>query len=410
MTEKRLNMRQSVLWNSFGSYFYYFCQWLMTVLVVRISGIDDAGTLALAISACNVWQSVALYGMHNYQASDEDDRYSNGVYLASRVVTCAAALVGCVVYIILLSYTWKQDLTIVLFLLLRFSEAVEDVYYAAFQKVWRVDIAGKSMTIRGLLSLIFFVLVLQSSRSLALTIGVCAAACMIVVLLYDRRHAVKMLGIRISFDREKVLSLLKECLPLAIYLLLANFIAMAPRLFMESILGNYKLGIYGSIATPTAVIQMLSTYAFNPFVTLFAEEYHHKDKKGFIRSFFKCIGILLLISVLAVAACAVAGKWALNLLFGSEIAEHSELLIPLVIASCLIAFATLLCSVHTAIRSFRIVLFSNIIAVILSVVLSLFFEKKFDMQGANYAIIIATLVNILALAGGLFSKVREKFL
>ena len=100
----------------------------------------------------------------------------------------------------------------------------------------------------------------------------------------------------------------------------------------------------------------------------------------------------------------------MNLLFGSEIAEHSELLIPLVIASCLIAFATLLCSVHTAIRSFRIVLFSNIIAVILSVVLSLFFEKKFDMQGANYAIIIATLVNILALAGGLFSKVREKFL
>ena len=185
---------------------------------------------------------------------------------------------------------------------------------------------------------------------------------------------------------------------------------MAPRLFMESILGNYKLGIYGSIATPTAVIQMLSTYAFNPFVTLFAEEYHHKDKKGFIRSFFKCIGILLLISVLAVAACAVAGKWALNLLFGSEIAEHSELLIPLVIASCLIAFATLLCSVHTAIRSFRTVLFSNIIAVILSVVFSLLFERKFDMQGANYAIIIATLVNILILSGGLFWKVKEKFM
>ena len=52
---------------------------------------------------------------------------------------------------------------------------------------------------------------------------------------------------------------------------------------------------------------------------------------------------------------------------------------------------------------------SNIIAVILSVVLSLLFEKKFDMQGANYAIIIATLVNIFILSSGLFVCVKKRF-
>lgn len=402
-------MRQSVLWNTFGSYFYYFCQWLMTVLVVRLSGIDDAGTLSLAISACNVWQSVALYGMHNYQASDEDDRYSSGVYLASRVITCLMALTGCVIYIIVLSYTRKQDLCIILFLMLRFSEAIEDVYYAAFQKAWRVDIAGKSMSIRGFLSLILFIGVLKGTKNLALTIGVCAAACMCVVLVYDRKLALRDYGIRVDFDRHKVQSLLRECLPLAVYLLLANFLAMAPRLFMESILGNSKLGIYGSIATPTAVIQMLSTYAFNPFVTLFAEEYQKKDRKGFVRSFVKCISLLLGISVLAVAVSAAAGKWALNILYGAKIAEHSELLIPLVIAACLIAFCTLLCSVHTAIRSFKTMLIGNIAAALLSIVLSICFESVYDMQGANYALIIATSINIVIQSLGLFQSIRKRF-
>ena len=43
---KPLSIKQNMLWNSFGSITYLACQWLITILVVRLSsGYEAAGTL-----------------------------------------------------------------------------------------------------------------------------------------------------------------------------------------------------------------------------------------------------------------------------------------------------------------------------------------------------------------------------
>ena len=61
-TPKELSLKLNMLWNSFGSLFYLGCQWLMTVMVVRLSnGFDAAGTLTLAMSVYNIFSSLALY-------------------------------------------------------------------------------------------------------------------------------------------------------------------------------------------------------------------------------------------------------------------------------------------------------------------------------------------------------------
>lgn len=45
----------NILWNTIGNIFYLGCQWLLSVVVVRISGsYADAGVLTLAISTTNV--------------------------------------------------------------------------------------------------------------------------------------------------------------------------------------------------------------------------------------------------------------------------------------------------------------------------------------------------------------------
>ena len=47
---RELSLKANVLWNSIGSMFYLGCQWLITVLVVRLSsGFDAAGLLSLAM-------------------------------------------------------------------------------------------------------------------------------------------------------------------------------------------------------------------------------------------------------------------------------------------------------------------------------------------------------------------------
>ena len=59
-----LSLKQNMLWNSFGSLTYLGCQWLITILVVRLAdGYDDAGTLSLAMSVYNMFSSLAIYRM-----------------------------------------------------------------------------------------------------------------------------------------------------------------------------------------------------------------------------------------------------------------------------------------------------------------------------------------------------------
>ena len=63
MEHKKISMKASILWNSWGSIFYLGCQWLLTVLVVRLAGVEESGILSLAMSVSNIWYSLEYYEM-----------------------------------------------------------------------------------------------------------------------------------------------------------------------------------------------------------------------------------------------------------------------------------------------------------------------------------------------------------
>ena len=81
------------------SYTHLACQWLITILVVRLSsGYEAAGTLSLAMSVYNIFAPFAIYRMYTYQVSDVKRENTVGEYFAFRIITSSAALVCCLVY------------------------------------------------------------------------------------------------------------------------------------------------------------------------------------------------------------------------------------------------------------------------------------------------------------------------
>ena len=117
MQNTGLSVQKNILWNSAGSIIALGCNWLMTIMVVRLSnGYDSAGVLALAMTIGNIFTPFATYKMRTYQISDVDNEYSAGEYFTFRVVTTSLALAGCIVYAVA---TCQQSAicSIVLFLL-----------------------------------------------------------------------------------------------------------------------------------------------------------------------------------------------------------------------------------------------------------------------------------------------------
>ena len=117
MTEKKLSIQSSIFWNTVGSMFYLACQWLITVLVVRLSGVETAGILSLCMSVCNIWYCIAVYGMRNFQVSDTLNRYSHGSYIFSRLISCGIAGIGCLLYTLAMPYNLITTICILLYFL-----------------------------------------------------------------------------------------------------------------------------------------------------------------------------------------------------------------------------------------------------------------------------------------------------
>lgn len=62
MEEKKVSIQKSIIWNSAGSMVYLITQWLISVLVVRLSGVETAGILTLAMSVNNVFTASLCRG------------------------------------------------------------------------------------------------------------------------------------------------------------------------------------------------------------------------------------------------------------------------------------------------------------------------------------------------------------
>lgn len=408
MEEKKLSIQASILWNTLGSGIYMVTQWLVSVLVVRLAGVTTAGDLTLAISVNNIFYSIAMFGIRNYQVSDIKEKYSNGIYIASRFMSCGGSLLVCILYCLLMSYHMEQKVCIILYCIFKMSEAMYDVYAGICQREWHMDYIGKSWMLRGITTFAAFCLVLALTSNLLLAVLAMGVISVGIIAGYDAPKTKKIADIHIQWDYRQCYQLMKECFPLLFYTILSTMIATIPRILMERMLGNYKLGIYGSVAAPTVVVQMGASYIFNPFMTVFAEHYTAGNKKEFWNVLKKCILGIGLLSVAALVGGALLGTWGLNLLYpGGEIAAYVDLLLPLIVSTILTAFVWLLCGLLTVVREFKGLIYSNLAAAAVSAVCSAIFIKGFDMQGATLALILSLITECSLLFLFLIRKLKQ---
>ena len=158
-------MKKNLLWNTIGTFLYTFAQWVLTVLVVRMDSYESAGYLAIAITASSTYLQIALYGMRNFQISDVRGEYQPGEYVCSRFLTCLFAVIACS-HISAFSYSGYQYWCVEAFMLIRLAEAFVDVLYGEDQRFDRFDYIGKSYILRGIATIVMFVLGLKLTGDL----------------------------------------------------------------------------------------------------------------------------------------------------------------------------------------------------------------------------------------------------
>ncbi len=390
---KELSVKANMIYNTFGATLYYFCIWLASVLIVRLSGFEDAGIFSLAITVTNAPAVISLFNMRNYQASDLNGEYTDKTYITSRTVSNLIALIICVGMILFYRYDLLKSMTVLAYMLFKVVEGAADVYYGIDQKKGRMDYAGISLSIRGLGSFAAFLIVFRLTNSLLVCFLVMTLVSLAVVFFYDRRMVKPLLdGRETEHLRKQVFALLLTCLPLAVVFFLNNLSIMVPRLALESYFGSEVMGFYSSVSTPTVVVQVAAQTLIAPLVPGLTRRFQSKDKKGFLKALGAFYLFAAVLTVVAVVLGYFFGEWLLKAFFGEGILPYVYLFIPILLMSVLIAVNCSLFAILTLMRIIRPQYVIGIAGILAAIVLSMTMVKSMSMDGVVWATLITIFI------------------
>ena len=268
-----MNYKKQAFYNTLGNVVYLACMWLMTVVVVQLSGFEDAGILNIAMSVGNIFFFIGMYGIRSFQSSDTTHKYSDKIYIKTRVITVIVGLFACAIYLLLgalfgFGYNLYTSFAVLLYLLYRSFEAGSDVLFGELQKDAHLEVCGISMSAKGILSIgLFFVLLKFFNLNIAL-FGMAILAAVIMIFYDYNRY--KKLHISVQTNSQgTVKQLLLEGIPMLLTTIFPIIVTAVPRLALESYNGTEILGIYSSICTPTIIITTLVPNILCPFMTLY---------------------------------------------------------------------------------------------------------------------------------------------
>ena len=388
-------IRKNMLWNVIGSVGFIGAQWMMTILIVHLAGYTEAGYLSLGLSLTNIFTNIAYFCIRNYQVSDTAGKYSQDIYVTHRILATAVAFILYGLFVLCNGYSFYVTAFLLLFMVYRLNEPLVDVFHGIDQRAWRLDVAGQSFLMRGILTLGIFILLEKLTGSLTITTFVMIVAVYSIILGFDIPRAHRCTPFRLRLERNSLSSLTKECFPLFIYAVCLNAVVPIPRYFLERIAGSEVLGYYGSVAIPASVIQLLSSYIYTTFTTLFSEYVSRNEKKKFMALFWKLVAAILGLVLLAVAGCILLGEWVLVLVFTESIRDYAYLLLPTILCCGVIALIWFMGAVLTILRDRKGLLLGGIAGAAAAAVISWPCILKWGVDGVNISLFLSSAVTLL---------------
>lgn len=377
------SLRANMAWNTAGSLAYHMCQWLVMVLTARVTGsYEAAGVLALAMSISNIFTPFALYRMRAYQVSDLEEEHTAGEYLGFRLVTCGIAFAACMVYS-LATCPASSLPCIALYLLFKSAEQVIDVLAGLEQQRSRLDLAGRSMLLRGFGTLGAFLAAAAATRSVEWGVAAMLAATLAVLAAYDAPTAEGLGPIRPRWNTRSFARLFGRCLPAVAAAVAAGAVLTIPKQQLGVLWGDAALGVYSTVAAPVAVIQLGASCMYSPLLGRIADAYHSGDKKRLCGVLAATGAGTALLAVFALAAAGIGGQGALALLLGADMAAHADLLAPMILCAVCTVALMFAGDVLLAVREFKGSCVSGVLALTAALILSAPLVERAGMNGVS---------------------------
>lgn len=335
---------------------------IMSMIVTRITGLEDAGILSIAFSIGILLVPIGKFGLRPYQATDIEKQFSFSVYVKTRMVTVSLMIISICGYLvhafISRGYDFNKICVIFAICMIYVVEAVEDVIWGYYQNCNRLDAGAKLFCFRWFGIMLVFPVALYISRNLAFTLILCFLVALLLFLILlsvsfphiaspEDRHVRPTIR---KSDIKEIKKLLKIAVPLMATSFLSVYVNNAPKYAIDACLTDEIQACYGFVAMPIFVIKLLSGFIFQPMLVPMAVEWEQKQTDKFIARIIKQVMIIAGISAVCLAGAYFLGVPVLSLLYHTDLSGYKRELMILLAGSGLLACAGYMGVVLTIIR------------------------------------------------------------
>jgi O-antigen/teichoic acid export membrane protein len=402
-------------WTITGNAVYSGCQWVVIIILAKFVSTQIVGFYSLALAVTTPVILLSQMSLKIVQATDAHRGVAFNTYFSLRFFLTGLALVA----IVIISWAVGKEAAAILIIIMigaaKSSESISDVCYGLFMQHERMDLMGKSLVIRSVISLgVFFVLVYFLRNAtiglLGLTlvwVGMFFAYDMPSVRRLDHRgqptadhgqpeNAVSGTGLFIPrWDLPEFTGIFMLSLPMGLTAVLETLTIYVPRYAIAYYLGESPLGIFTALSYLLLAISLVVSSAVVTTVPRLAQYYARGMKRDFAR-------LLAMLFVLISAVCSVLmvvvlifGKEVISFLYTEQYAHYSYLLAWLMGAGIFMFSGSVLVTALMAMRRFRILMTIGLFSVVSLVAFCVILVPSHGLAGAVWAIAVNAAVVLL---------------
>lgn len=308
--------RKAAFWNMVFSMLSALQSAVMIMILTQSMGADEAGIMSIAYATSYLMYTIGSYGVRDFQATDSQRHYTYREYRKLRLVSCVIMIFCSLVYCLGKGYDRYKLIAVLLVCALKLVEAIEDLYHGEFQRLGRLDIAGRLGSYRLLLSYVIFGFFIFVTHNLLAAIGSIIVLAVIMTAITKTVLDKYVVKAEENQRGKPILELAVACFPLFVMLFLSIYISNAPKYAIDRYLSEREQAYYAIISMPIFTINLLSGIVYRPKLLHMAELWNKNNKTDFKKLIWKQVGIIIMISVgINLAGCTIGLK-LLEILYG----------------------------------------------------------------------------------------------
>ncbi|MCC8103132.1 MAG: oligosaccharide flippase family protein [Clostridiales bacterium] len=380
-TEKESSGHGGAFWNMMGSGMMSANTVVLSMLVSNFFDLGDLGQFTLALTTAQILYSLALFGANDRQMLDYGHRYRFAHYFWTKLFSTLLAGSACVVTLAAMhaeAATRNYTLLLTGFMLVN---SFAELYQAMFFQSNRLDLSGKSLFFRYLLSTIAFLAVILLGGSAVTACAWMLLADVAVTLWWILRYEKKYRDSGYAPEPQQTKNLIKEVFPLCLSVLGSLLIINCPKYLIDYYLSDDIQGAYSLLFMPTYVINLLGQFIFKPFYARYSQALL-EEKKGFRPLFSMHVGAVAVFALVCGIGMWLVGAPLFQIFFGQDLYAYRTMMFLFVISGGLLAVNQLLYYIMVILSKQRQILFNYVIGLAVGILSGLFAVPRFGIAGA----------------------------